>query len=155
MDPPGAEAPPAPADHEQGDHEHADPGSSDPEPEGVACEDSAPGELAAATVSLALFGDAAASYEVTERFETRYRDRPVVWTGVLVDRTSSTAELELLALDPASLSPRVVRARFEVPPEAAAELEGRKGTPVEVQGRLAGCDAFLRALTLAGVTRIR
>lgn len=133
-----------------------------PQREGAAADAPPPAEtpveplpdVAADTVALALFADAAASYEVSARFDDRFRDRPVDWTGVLVDRTSTRVELELLALDPGSLAPRVVRARCDVSPAAAAALAGREGTPVRVRGRLAGCDAFLRTLTVADATLV-
>lgn len=104
--------------------------------------------LEPAALSADLFAEGIPGFEATERFEAGYQGREVCWTGTLSGVSSGEVELDLLALDPTSANPKLVRARCALSDGAAEGLRGSVGTAVTVRGTLAGCDPFLRILKL-------
>ena len=104
--------------------------------------------LEPAALSFDLFAEGVPGFEASERFETSYRGREVSWTGTLSRVSSGEAELDLLALDPTAANPKLVRARCALSNGAEEGLRGSEGTAVTLRGTLAGCDPFLRILTL-------
>jgi hypothetical protein len=107
-----------------------------------------------------LFDPKRMSFEVNQRFEEKYLDRPVRWSGRLRSINSYTFDLVFgdgkgtkavfeVHEVPGVYGGKMVQAVVQLPPEASDDLGVRTGETLTFSGRLVRCDAFMRNLFVA------
>lgn len=115
---------------------------------------------AAIQVCKDLFEAEGLSLQISKRFEQRYEGKRVRWTGVLRQARRYAFDL-VFGQDPGTklvidlhevksgAFGRMVQAVVQLPEEALEALESKVGQEVTFEGRLTGCDAFMRNLFVA------
>jgi len=112
------------------------------------------------SVRAALFEGTLMSYQVKELFDQRYLDQRPRWSGRLTRLEDYNSDLVFtggvgakatIALEPIQDGPfaREVQAIVQLTREEAAAAKDQVGEPVTFEGRLVGCDGFMRNLFLA------
>jgi hypothetical protein len=113
----------------------------------------------------ALFDPSVLSLEANRRFEQRYQDAEVRWSGELTQATryafdlvfgnepGTRAVLELHKLTGGPFG-KTAQAVLQLPAGMDTELTARKGEEIWFEGRLVRCDAFMRNLFVAGARLI-
>jgi len=115
----------------------------------------------ALTVCKDLFESEALSLQIGKRFERHYKNRRIRWTGVLRQARSYAFDLvfgqepgtklvvDLLEVKSGAFG-RMVQAVVQLPKETLGDMQARLGQQITFEGRLTGCDAFMRNLFVAG-----
>jgi hypothetical protein len=109
----------------------------------------------------ALFNPKMTSFDAQRLFEQRYRGASIGWHGVLRSTEAYSLDLvfgskpglratfEICALPASGYGESTVTAVVQLPPEAAAALEGRTGETFSLTGTLLKIDGFLRTFFVA------
>jgi hypothetical protein len=107
-----------------------------------------------------LFRPSVMSFEARKRFDERYKDQRVRWTGKLRRVASYRIDLTFaggpgtkatfdLNLNGSGTAGRTIQAIVQLPPEADTGLRSHVGEPVTFEGTLAACDALVRNFHIA------
>lgn len=111
-----------------------------------------------------LFQSDLMSSQIKERFETKFKDQTIHWSGKLDQVTSyyydmvfgnepgTKADVDIHEVSNGIFGSDKVQAVVQLPKEMEDTLRSREGEQVSFTGRLIGCDAFMRKLFVAGGT---